>query len=628
MAKGRSGAKSSVRFSMRWKIILPYLFLALSLGVGAVVLVTRILSLSAQTRFVNQLVDSGQQATDAVVRVEMDLLEVLRLIANTEGVAAATAAGDSEVLRSITLPLVFNANLDYATILGVEEVSLLAIRKGPESSIGEYETLKGETFYADWDALAQSLSATSDDIGDKFVGLERVMLGVEEKTLFFVAGPVRDTSGKTVGAVLVGTYLDTLVDSLFTQAGANISIYALDDGRLLDSTLEPGDPLQLALAQSDLSLVLADKGEKSHTRQFDVANTPYQEVLTSLIARQGTEQLAVIGISLRDAGLQNIASEYVFQVARYGAVALVFVLAVGLLISNAITRPLVEVARATEQLAAGNLDTIVASRSSDEVGLVARNFNAIVQGLRDRTPLAESLGALSTRELRLAISRDDETIQGKSTTATVLVADLTSLTAQSEGDAKSILTTLQHFLGAALPIMSDHGGVIEKFDGQNLIAHFGILPHTLPASESALKGLHAAFSLLDAVDEWNEERSARGFPALDVWIGLATGPVIAGAIGPKDYLQFTVVGDTVVLARGVQEVCREVGEGAVLITEEMYKYLGDAQRQFKFGRFGEAQMNRAGRQVVVYEVIERRIKLSERGSGEGIPWTDALVNSE
>jgi len=607
MTKGRSRAKSAVRFSMRWKIILPYIFLALSLGVGAIVLVTRILNLSAEARFVNQLVDSGQQATDAVVRVEMDLLEVLRLIANTEGVAAATAAGDSEALRSITLPVVFNANIDYAAILGQEGISLLAMRKGPESSIGEYETLKGETFYADWDALAQSLAANPDDIGDKYVGLERVLLGEEQKALFFVAGPIRNTSGQTVGAVLVGTYLDTLV---------------------LDSTLEPDDPHKLTLAATDLALVRAEEGEKSHTRGLEVIGTPYQEVLTPLTARQGSVELAVMGISLRDAGLQNIASEYVFQVARYAAVALVFVLAVGLLISNAITQPLVEVARATEKLAAGNLDTIVATRSSDEVGLVARNFNALVQGLRNRTPLAEYLGTLTTSELREAIQSDEDTMQGKSTTATVLVADLTSLTAQSEGDAKSILTTLQHCLGAALPIMGDHGGVIEKFDGQNLIAHFGILPRTLPASESALKGLHAAFSLLDAVDGWNEERSARGFPALDVWIGMATGPVIAGAIGPEDYMQFTVVGDTVVLARGVQEVCREVGASAVLITEEMYKYLGDAQRQFKFGRFGEAQLNRASRQAMVYEVIERRIKLLERGSGEGIPWTDAVVDSE
>ena len=140
------------------------------------------------------------------------------------------------------------------------------------------------------------------------------------------------------------------------------------------------------------------------------------------------------------------------------------------------------------------------------------------------------------------------------------------------------------------------------------------LPQLLPASESSLKGLHAAFSLLDAVDGWNEERAARGYPALDVWIGLATGPVIAGVIGPEDYMQFTVVGDTVVLARGVQEACREVGTGAVLITEETYESLGDAQRQFKFGRFGEAQLKRVNRQAIVYEVIERRIKLSERGS--------------
>jgi len=57
-----------VRFSLRWKITLPFMLLALVLGLGATYVLNRLLSENEETRFLRQLADGGQQAADAVVR--------------------------------------------------------------------------------------------------------------------------------------------------------------------------------------------------------------------------------------------------------------------------------------------------------------------------------------------------------------------------------------------------------------------------------------------------------------------------------------------------------------------------------------------------------------------------------
>ena len=159
MEKERETAR--VRFSIRWKIILPFILLALVLGLGVVLLVNRQFGRAEEVRFLRQLRDSGQQATDEVVRIEDRLLEVQRTIANTQGVPEALASLQSERLRNIILQTVVNTDTDVAVVLDREGTSLLAIRKRqPDAPIGDYTTLRGEGYYQDWPFVQVILSSS------------------------------------------------------------------------------------------------------------------------------------------------------------------------------------------------------------------------------------------------------------------------------------------------------------------------------------------------------------------------------------------------------------------------------------------------------------------------------------
>jgi len=599
-----------VRLSLRWKITLPFMLLALVLALVLAYLLNQVLSQSDRTLFMRQLADRGQQAADTVVRSEAGLLEVERLIANTQGVPEALVLGDAEDLRARVLPVVINANVDVVAILDAQGSSLLALRRAPESPPGEYSALRGESYYADWPFVQRLLNGEAEEgLGDKHAGLHSIRLDARELFALFVGGPLRNPGGEVSGVVLVGEYLETLVPRLSVESGANASVYDSLSGRLLSSSLEPQDAASLTLTAEELNGGLGLSSSGSPIRPIEVSGSEYAEVLLPFVARQGTATLGVLGVSLLDAPIQASAMANLGTVARFGALALILVVAIGLLISHSITRPLVEIAEASAQVATGNLDTRVKERGSDEIGVLARSFNYMVQGLREGSFYRDLVGqaTLPERPTLPMPGREAAFSQaGEALIASVLVADLRGfLPAKGAAAPSLVLSTLSDFSAAALPIISRHGGTVDRIDGGMLRAVFGASPKPLRPQVSALQAAHAALEVAEVVSRLRQ----RGHPGLSLCIAVATGPAIAGSVmsatGPVD----TVVGEAVDVAHALQQLGREADKGGILIAEDTYRYLSGAQRQFRFGQPWAADTRGLGRQMTVYELAGRTQRL-------------------
>ncbi|HEY44526.1 MAG TPA: HAMP domain-containing protein [Anaerolineae bacterium] len=625
MSRTSSIDRPRVRFSLRWKITLPFMFLALMLALAATVIVNRVLGEAEEVRFLRQLADSGQQAADEVVRIEERLLEIERAIANTEGVASAVALNDSEALRERVLSLVFNTGVDVAVVLDREGTSLLTVRKSsPDAPQGDYLVLRGEGYYKDWLFVQLVLLSDffqeeeEDPIGVKQAGMQKILIGEDqEEGVLFVAGPLVDEQGTILGAVLVGEYLDTLVGHLSADARAQVSIYSSDNNQLLSSTFdseETWDPPGLTLPQELIEAAKSPSVEEPPYREIGVAGQIYGDVLTPLIVRHGTTELGMLSISLLKVEGTDLAyqkyMENAVMVIRVGAVALVLIVLTGLVISNTITRPLVDIADASTQVAFGNLDTQVIARGSDEVGVLAQTFNSMVAGLREGAIYRDLLGRTVTPEvrdeLRTAIDTGGLLLEGQTAKASILFADLQGFTTMAEtADPEDVMRTLNDYFSGVVPIITRHGGVVNKFDGDAIMAFFGILPFRVPPQVSALQATHAAMEILDYVKGVNERRSTDWLPALEVGIGVSTGTVIAGGIGSKDRLHYTVLGDTVNTSQRIQQITRVSESGRIVISEDTYKFLANTRKQFEFGRRGRAQLRGKRREVMVYEVTGR-----------------------
>jgi class 3 adenylate cyclase len=614
-----------VRFSIRWKIILPFIFLALALGLGVVYLVNRQFGQADEVRFLRQLRDSGQQATDEVVRIEERLLEVQRTIANTQGVPEALAQLQSERLRNIILQTVVNTDTDVAVVLDREGTSLLAIRKRqPDAPIGDYTTLRGEGYYQDWPFVQEILALSesgSGSVPEKQAGLHSILSAEDEFPVFFIGGPMIDEEGTVFGAVLVGVYLDNIISDIAKVAGAHTTVYASMSGELIATDFSESEldgPSGLFLVPSLVDAARDPEGSQEPYRTVQIAGNTYGEVLTPFTVRNGELELGILGVSLLGGAETDVVYQQYQEQAQtlilFGALALVLVVGMGMLVSFWVTRPLDEITHATSQVVAGNYETLVPERSGDEFGALARTFNRMLDGIRDETryhSLLNQAPSLAIKsEMRKTLAASDQLLQGQTAKTTLLHLEVRGLTSNGFQDQPTVvLEHLNAFLASVVDIINAHGGVVEEMSGQNLRAYFGVFPRQAPLPVSSLQATHAGMELLDYLYEVNEDRTAQGLAPLDMGIGIAAGWVVAGGLGALDRLQYTVLGDTVTIAQRILEATRAQRGGTLIISSETHHYLGNARDHFEFGRSGTLSLEQDLGDIGVYEVQRRRQRL-------------------
>jgi class 3 adenylate cyclase len=140
---------------------------------------------------------------------------------------------------------------------------------------------------------------------------------------------------------------------------------------------------------------------------------------------------------------------------------------------------------------------------------------------------------------------------------TVLFVDIRDFTAFADrSTARESVAYLNEFFGVVVPVVSVHGGHVNKLLGDGVLAVFGA---PAPVPDHADRALDAALDLLAAVEATLGDRCRIG-------IGLNSGLVLVGAIGADEIVEFGVIGDPVNVAARVQDATRDLGE-PLLLTE-------------------------------------------------------------
>lgn len=145
--------------------------------------------------------------------------------------------------------------------------------------------------------------------------------------------------------------------------------------------------------------------------------------------------------------------------------------------------------------------------------------------------------------------------------ATILFSDIRGFSSMAERlPAREVAEILARHLAAMAEVVLSHGGTIDKFSGDGVMAVFGAPD---PAPDHAERALRCALAMQSRQEEVNREAEADRRPPLRVGIGVNTGTVIAGTVGGGGRLEYTVLGDAVNVAQRLQA---EAGEGEVLAT--------------------------------------------------------------
>ncbi|MGD8631991.1 MAG: adenylate/guanylate cyclase domain-containing protein [Anaerolineales bacterium] len=605
------------RFSLRWKIILPFILLALLLITGMAVLLMRQQSEAEEVRFLRQLRDSGQQVVDEVVRVESRLLEIERAVANTQGVPEAAALSDAETLRARILQTVINSDVDMTVILDREGTSLLALRKSsPDSAPSDLLALRGEGYYRDWLAVQKLLqlddtASAQDEIGEKQAGMETIFIGEESYNVLFIGGPIYDEQGTVLGAVLVGTYLDNMLAQLADVAGSHVSVYDPDTGQLLATDLElrGTDANSLALSPRLIEAGYEPGGGLAPYRTMQVAGQVYGEVLSPFSVRNQSVDLGLFGISLLGGEFEESLAAHDRQQMQnlliFGALALVLILGIGMVVSNWVTRPIEELTLAARDTLLLPTQRPVPETRRDEIGALAKTLYRMVDDIQDQS------GSLSPNpSARPTLAGSKSAAQGQMIKVTAMHIFIGGFAIDSSnGDATHFIDTVNRVHAVLLEIIKRHHGQVQHISGDEFRVFFGVSPKFVSMPVSSLQASHAALEALEFMNYHNESRTAAGKPPLDLGIGISTGWVAVGEVGVEGQMYYTFIGETVNAARLIGQATRRVRGGAVLVSEETYGYLNQARAYFDFGRHGQIPMEDNDRKIGIYELEGRDFQL-------------------
>ena len=267
--------------------------------------------------------------------------------------------------------------------------------------------------------------------------------------------------------------------------------------------------------------------------------------------------LAVAGMSSDSkAGLQELG----FDVALAVGFAFTASLGLTLLLAGSILAPLRALIGATRKVAEADTDQRVPVTSTDETGELTESFNEMVEAVAERAKLREAFGAFVDPNLTERVLREGTALEGEEVEVSVLFLDVEDFTQFAEDTpAREVVKALNELFETVVPCVHEHGGQVDKFVGDGLIAVFGAPEHQ---PDHARRAVDAARAIIEKLDE----KGGR----LRVGVGVNTGPVIAGTVGGGGRVDFTVIGDTVNTAARVEESTRETGDD-LLITEATYR---------------------------------------------------------
>ena len=177
----------------------------------------------------------------------------------------------------------------------------------------------------------------------------------------------------------------------------------------------------------------------------------------------------------------------------------------------------------------------------------------------------QRLGVYVSEEIAAMAMGDQDILPGDGTRlkVAVLFSDLRGFTEYSEHlPPERLVVELNDYLDVMVAAVKEEGGVVDKYIGDSVMVVFGI-----PATDGreAERAIRTAQAMESALLAHNRQRAGRGLAPLKQGIGVHYGEVIAGNIGARERLQFTVVGDVVNLASRLEEATKEQGV-AVLIS--------------------------------------------------------------
>ncbi|MDR0410684.1 MAG: HAMP domain-containing protein [Treponema sp.] len=239
-----------------------------------------------------------------------------------------------------------------------------------------------------------------------------------------------------------------------------------------------------------------------------------------------------------------------------------------LLFARHLSKPLKELTEAAELIESGFYNINIVSKHKDEIGILSYSFNSMSRGLLSFEKFTNKSLANLARSGKLVTGGVDRK-------ATMFFSDIRGFTAISEKlKPDEIVEFLNDYLDRMVACVNMTGGVVDKFIGDAVMAHWGAVESSGNHKRDALNCVKAALMMRASLCSFNEGRGGDKKPIIKIGCGINSGDLIAGQIGSDERLEYTVIGDTVSFADRTETFNKPFGT-EILISESTWKLCGE-----------------------------------------------------
>jgi class 3 adenylate cyclase len=167
------------------------------------------------------------------------------------------------------------------------------------------------------------------------------------------------------------------------------------------------------------------------------------------------------------------------------------------------------------------------------------------------------LHTFATEEVAEELMKNGFSLGGRNLDATIMFADIRSFTTYAEQHgAADVVELLNSYFATMFKPIASHGGIVNQIIGDGLMALFGTLGKP---NDYRTQAVLAAMEMVNMLQRFNQERAAQNKTPINIGIGIASGPVMAGYAGTQHRATYTCVGDTVNLASRIESHTKVAG---------------------------------------------------------------------
>ncbi len=442
------------------------------------------------------------------------------------GFRTAYAANDPATLFDAALN-VLDRSLDSADMLMIADLENNVII---DTALQGNEILSGP-----WLSLVEQA-----DLSDE--GRAEMIVTLSEEPFQIIALPLylpRQVAWIIGGFAMDEDFVNLVKETIVSE----VSILRIQDGspsEIIASTLN-SERQQSLLEQLQVGESVTD-----NLQRIDFDGEEFTTLLRSLFTDAG-QQFQIVAAIQRSYDENN---ENVVQFQNLLAQFYVFVLFVSLIavlfLARSITNPISSLALAVKRIEAGDYDMQAEVKSRDELGELAESVNSMAAGLAEKEKVRDLLGKVVSHQIAEELLNNPVELGGEERTATILFSDICGFTSYCEGKSpRQVLEELNKVLSRISDIIEHHSGVVDKFQGDAVMALFGA---PVAGPDDTANAMRASLEIIAALEEVGGGLSA--------CVGVNTGLVVAGNLGSNNRLNYSVIGDTVNLAARLESLTR------------------------------------------------------------------------